>query len=234
MASFPLSSQSRHFQLPFSAPTHPCRPEDPDAGLLPEMTEQGVQRCATNQKSLKLRRLQRSGCGPHLRDGSRSSCSEWLSRQSASSQWGKTCLFLGKRKESSSSVPSCLEGDTRAGALRQPLPGGYESESHSVRSDSCDFMDCSLPGSSVHGVLQARILQWVVIPFSRDLPHPGIESWSPSLQEESFWAIREALEATTAARGLAWGNPEPLCHSTCWVTSGKLPNMFDPVKGCEY
>ena len=65
MASFPLSSQSRHFRLPFSAPTHPCRPEDPDPGPLPEMTGQGVQRCATNQKSLKLRGLQRSGCGPH-------------------------------------------------------------------------------------------------------------------------------------------------------------------------
>ena len=31
----------------------------------------------------------------------------------------------------------------------------------------CDPMDCSLPGSSVHGVLQARILEWVAIPFSR-------------------------------------------------------------------
>ena len=31
----------------------------------------------------------------------------------------------------------------------------------------CDTMDCSLPGSSVHGILQARILEWVVIPFSR-------------------------------------------------------------------
>ena len=31
----------------------------------------------------------------------------------------------------------------------------------------CDSMDCSLPGSSVHGVLQARILQWVAVPSSR-------------------------------------------------------------------
>ena len=30
-----------------------------------------------------------------------------------------------------------------------------------------DPMDCSLPGSFVHGILQARILEWVVIPFSR-------------------------------------------------------------------
>ena len=32
----------------------------------------------------------------------------------------------------------------------------------------CDTMDCSLPGSSVHGVLQARILEWVAISSSRE------------------------------------------------------------------
>ena len=32
-----------------------------------------------------------------------------------------------------------------------------------------------LPSSSVHGILQTRILEWLVIPFSRDLPDPGIE-----------------------------------------------------------
>ena len=31
----------------------------------------------------------------------------------------------------------------------------------------CDPMDCSLPGSSVHGIFQARVLQWVAISFSR-------------------------------------------------------------------
>ena len=31
----------------------------------------------------------------------------------------------------------------------------------------CDLMDCRLPGSSVHGSLHARILEWVAIPFSR-------------------------------------------------------------------
>ena len=36
----------------------------------------------------------------------------------------------------------------------------------SVVSDSCDPIDCSLPGSSVHGILQARMLEWVAISFS--------------------------------------------------------------------
>ena len=31
----------------------------------------------------------------------------------------------------------------------------------------CDLMDCSPPGSSVHGIFQARILEWIAIPFSR-------------------------------------------------------------------
>ena len=47
----------------------------------------------------------------------------------------------------------------------------------------CNLMDCSPPGSSVYGVLQARILEWVAIPFSSDLPNLGIEPRSPALQE---------------------------------------------------
>jgi len=39
-------------------------------------------------------------------------------------------------------------------------------------------MDCSLPGFSVHGTLQARILEWVAKPSSGDLPDPGIEPTS--------------------------------------------------------
>ena len=42
-----------------------------------------------------------------------------------------------------------------------------ESESHSAVPALCDPMDCRLPGSSVHGTIQARILEWVAIPFSR-------------------------------------------------------------------
>jgi hypothetical protein len=47
----------------------------------------------------------------------------------------------------------------------------------------CDPVDCSPPGSSVHGVLQARIPECVVISFSRDLPDPGIKPGFAALQE---------------------------------------------------
>ena len=42
------------------------------------------------------------------------------------------------------------------------------------------------PGSSVHGILQARILEWVAIPSPADLPDPGIEPESPALQADSL------------------------------------------------
>ena len=45
---------------------------------------------------------------------------------------------------------------------------------------------CSPPGSFVRGILQARILEWVAILFSRDLPDPGIELESPALQADSL------------------------------------------------
>ena len=43
----------------------------------------------------------------------------------------------------------------------------------------CDPMDCSPPGSSVHGILQPRILEWVTILFSRGSYNPGVEPRSP-------------------------------------------------------
>ena len=46
----------------------------------------------------------------------------------------------------------------------------------------CDPMDYSLPGSSVFGILQARVLEWVATPSSRDLPYPVMEPRSPGRQ----------------------------------------------------
>ena len=51
----------------------------------------------------------------------------------------------------------------------------------------CDPEDCGpLGSSSVHGILQARILEWVAISFSRDLPYPGIEPRSPTLWADAL------------------------------------------------
>ena len=47
--------------------------------------------------------------------------------------------------------------------------------SHFSRAQLCEAMDCSPPGSSVYGILQAKILEWVVMTSSRNLPDPGIK-----------------------------------------------------------
>ena len=61
--------------------------------------------------------------------------------------------------------------------------GGLVIKSHPTLATP---MNWSLPGSSVHGISKARILEGVVISFSRDLPNPGIKHASPALQAGSL------------------------------------------------
>ena len=84
-------------------------------------------------------------------------------------------------------------------------------------------VDCSLPGSSVHGILQARILKWVVIPFSGDLPNSEVEPASPALQADSLLSEPpgkpcRGQQTITGGLGhwLIWASPsatsQPLTH----------------------
>ena len=59
----------------------------------------------------------------------------------------------------------------------------------------CDAMECSPPGSSDHGILQARILELVAIPFSRRSPYPRDWNQISCIAGRFFtiWATREAL-----------------------------------------
>ena len=52
----------------------------------------------------------------------------------------------------------------------------------------CYPVEYSPPGFSVYGIFQARILEWVGISFSRDLPNPGIDLKSPALTGRFFTA----------------------------------------------
>ena len=72
--------------------------------------------------------------------------------------------------------------------LLDPFTPQRKKESEVTQSclTLCDPMNCGLPGSSVHGIFQARIMDWVAISFSRDLPDPGIEPGSPALQADSL------------------------------------------------
>ena len=58
----------------------------------------------------------------------------------------------------------------------------------------CNPMDCSPPGSSVHGILQARILEWVAILFSRESSWPRYQTQVLCIAGGFFtiWATREA------------------------------------------
>ena len=83
---------------------------------------------------------------------------------------------------------------------------GYSPQGHKRQSkalaQSCptlrDPMDCSLPGSSVHGILQARILEWVAISFSRISSQPRDWTWVSRIAGRHFtiWAIRKAHRIT--------------------------------------
>ena len=71
-------------------------------------------------------------------------------------------------------------------------------KSESEVAQSCltlfDPMDCSLPGSSLHGILQARVLEWVAISFSRGSSRPRDRTWVSLIPGRRFnlWATREA------------------------------------------
>ena len=70
-----------------------------------------------------------------------------------------------------------------------------ESEVAQLCLTLCDPMDCSPPGFSVHGILQARILEWVTISFSRGSSWPRDRTRVSHIGGRRFnlWATREAL-----------------------------------------
>ena len=69
-----------------------------------------------------------------------------------------------------------------------------ESEVAHLCPTLCNPVDCSLPGSSLHGILQARILEWVAIPVSRGSSQPRDRTWVSHIAGRCFnlSATREA------------------------------------------
>ena len=62
----------------------------------------------------------------------------------------------------------------------------------------CDPMNCNPPGSSVHGVSQGRILEWVAVPFSRWSSRPRDQTQVSHIAGRHFnlWATREVTKIT--------------------------------------
>ena len=88
-----------------------------------------------------------------------------------------TCIFISALKSENNHVCVCM-----CMLVAQSCPTVY------------DPMDCSPPGSSVHGILQARILEWVAMPFSRGIfPAQGSNQVSHTTGRFfTVWATREA------------------------------------------
>ena len=72
----------------------------------------------------------------------------------------------------------------------------------------CDPMDCSLPGSSVHGIFQARILEWVAIPFSRGLSQSRGQTCVSCIGRwilyHSTWEAPNTTLLSISIRALGW------------------------------
>ena len=68
-----------------------------------------------------------------------------------------------------------------------------QSEVSQLCPTLCDPMDCSLPCSSIHGIFQARVLEWVAISFSRGSSWPRDWTWVFRAvgRRFTFWATRE-------------------------------------------
>ena len=85
--------------------------------------------------------------------------------------------------------------------LRQLLNVLCAVLSHSIVSDSLRPMDCSMPGASVHGIIQARILEWVAMPFFRRSSQP--RDWTQvSCIVGGFFTVWATKEARLAAKYL--------------------------------
>ena len=88
-------------------------------------------------------------------------------------------------------------------------PSLLESESEVIQlcPTLCDPMDCRLPGSSVHGIFQARVLEWVAISFSRGSSQP-----------------RDRTQVCTAGR-----------HFTVWATSALgISNLLEEISSLAH
>ena len=86
--------------------------------------------------------------------------------------------------------PSSLVSlDFTSGLFTSAPPGKPLSVSECLVTQSCltlQPMDCSPPGSSVYGILQVSILEWVALYSPGELPDPWVEPRSPALQADSL------------------------------------------------
>ena len=107
-----------------------------------------------------------------------------------------SCVQLAKNRSKIKSTPFMLFGHPLTGEpIRSTAGKNPEYQDFSIKNSTqysaenrcmpakllqscptlCDPVDCSPPGSSVHVMLQARVLEWVAMPSSKNLPNPGVK-----------------------------------------------------------
>ena len=78
----------------------------------------------------------------------------------------------------------------------------YVGEKKTKVAESCPTL-CAPMDYTVHGILQARILEWAAFPSPGDLPNPGIKPRSPSLQADSLPAEPQGKPKNTGVGSLS-------------------------------
>ena len=114
----------------------------------------------------------------------------------------------------------------------------YESESEVAHScpTLCDLMDCSLPGSSVHGVFQARVLEWFAISFSRESSHPRDRTQVSCIVSRclTVWATRDdPIYHYAAAAAKSLQSCPTLCNTVDCSLPGSSVHGILPVRILE-
>ena len=85
-------------------------------------------------------------------------------------------------------------------ATKAPCEGqGHSPHQYELATQSCptlcDPMDCSPPGSSIHGLLQTRILEWAATPSSRGSSRPRDGAWGTAGRFFTIWGTREGVQS---------------------------------------
>ena len=107
---------------------------------------------------------------------------------------------------------------------------GYKKKKESLATQSylalCNPMDCSLAGSSVHGIFQARVLEWVAVSFSRGSFWPRDRTRVSHIVGRRFtiWATREVLGDTQEV-SFQRGKCTPQSPSAVWSLIFRLPSL---------
>ena len=92
-------------------------------------------------------------------------------------------------------------------------------------------MDCNLPGSSVHGILQAEILVWVAFLSAGDFPNPGIKPSSPALQEDS--SLPKPLGKEYPFLDGRRGSPKKQRSNERWISQERIDDCMIGGKARE-